>query len=62
MLVSIPNVGSSVHGASNSSQNPNSSDNLENMRDGKELNYFRPLEMKVMCFKIHGLVDSHGMS
>jgi hypothetical protein len=45
-----------------SSQNPDSSENPKSMRDGKELNYFKPLEMKVVYFKIHGLVDSHGMS
>lgn len=44
--VSLPNVGSSVHKASDSSQNPNSNDCLESMKDGKELDYFEPLEKK----------------
>jgi len=46
MSVSLPNAGSNVHKASNSSQNPSSSDRLESMKDGKELNYFEPLEKK----------------
>jgi hypothetical protein len=48
MLVSFPNVGSSAHGISNSSQNFNSTDNPKSMRNGKELNCFKPLEMKVV--------------
>jgi len=39
------------------------------MKDGKELDYFELLKKKakkcyekVTCFKIHGLVDSHGLS
>jgi hypothetical protein len=46
MSVSLPNVGSSAHIASNSSQYPSSSDRPKNMKDGKELNYFEPLEKK----------------
>jgi hypothetical protein len=46
MLVSLSNVGSNVHKASNSSQIPNLNDHLESMTDGKELNYFEPLEKK----------------
>jgi hypothetical protein len=38
MLVSFHNVESNVHGVSNSSQNLDSSENPNNMRDGKELN------------------------
>jgi hypothetical protein len=46
MSVSLSNVGSSVHRASNSSQNPNSNDRLKRMKDRKELDYFEPLEKK----------------
>lgn len=69
MLVSLPNVGSSAHEAFNSSQNLISNDNLETMKYGKELYYFEPLENKtkksyekIVCFKIHGLVYSHGLN
>jgi hypothetical protein len=42
-------------------------DSFQNMGDGKESNYFEPLEKKTkkilwktLCFKIYGFVDSHG--
>jgi hypothetical protein len=46
MLVSLPNVGFNTHKASNSSQNFNLNDGPKNMKDGKELKYFEPLEKK----------------
>jgi hypothetical protein len=46
MSISLSNVGFNVHRASNSSQIPNSNDCFESMRDGKELDYFEPLEKK----------------
>lgn len=51
MLISLSNVGSNVHIASNSSQNPISSDHPKSMRDGKELNYFEPLEKETQKSK-----------
>jgi hypothetical protein len=46
MLVSLPNVGSNAHGTFNSSQNLILNDSFQNMGDGKESNYFEPLEKK----------------
>jgi hypothetical protein len=67
MSVLLPNVGFSAHEASNSSQNPSSNDDPESMKDGNESNYFQPLKKKakksyekVVCFKVHGLVNPHG--
>jgi uncharacterized lipoprotein len=46
MLVSLPNVGFNVHETSNSNHNFSLNNGPKNMKDGKELNYFEPLEKK----------------
>lgn len=46
MLILLPNVGLNAHKASNNNQNLSLNDDLESMRNGKESNYFQPLDKK----------------